>query len=121
MIDLYDLLHQIQAKPGLYIGVPSISNLYMFLNGYQFARRQLELPLSAQEQEFRAFQPWLQQQLGMQTTESWSQLILAQTADEAAALAYFFALFQAFLVQRQADRQGNGQGNHIVNGARLEV
>ncbi len=121
MIDLYDLLHQIQAKPGLYIGAPSLSNLYMFLNGYQFARRQMELPLSAQEQEFRAFQPWLQQQLKIQTTESWSRLILAQTDDEAAALARFFALFRAFLTYRQADRQGNGQVNHVANCARLEV
>ena len=117
MLELYDLLDQIQAKPGLYIGTPSISNLYMFLNGYQFARRQLKLPLSEQEQEFRTFQPWLQRHFAVQTTASWSQLILAQVGDETQAFAHFFALLQNFSAERPGV-QHNGQAVATINGLR---
>ena len=71
MVDYYELLKQIQKKPGLYIGTPSISSLYMFLNGYQFARQQLHEPLTMQEREFREFQPWLQKKFNLKTSQSW--------------------------------------------------
>jgi len=97
MNDYYELLQQIQKKPGLYIGNSSISSLYMFLTGYQFARRQLNIPLSAQEREFREFQPWLQEKFGTTTSQSWSQLILFHALDERDAFERFFALLQEFL------------------------
>jgi hypothetical protein len=96
MSTFYELLAQIQRKPGLYLGSPSISSLYMFLNGYQFARRQLNLPLSAQEREFQAFQPWLQQKYGIKSSQSWSQLILLRSSDEREAFERFFALLPEF-------------------------
>jgi hypothetical protein len=96
MNDYYDLLQQIQKKPGLYIGSSSISSLYMFLTGYQFARRQLSIPLSAQEREFREFQPWLQEKFGTTTSQSWSQLILFHAMDERDAFERFFALLEEF-------------------------
>jgi len=76
MGEFYDLLKQIQQKPGLYLGQPSISQLYMFLQGYNFARRQLNIPLSADELQFREFQPWLQHRFNLTTSQAWSQLIL---------------------------------------------
>jgi len=97
MSDYYELIQQIQKKPGLYIGSPSISSLYMFLTGYQFARRHLSIPLSPQEREFREFQPWLQKKFGTATSQSWSQLILFHAADERDAFERFFDLFQEFL------------------------
>lgn len=97
MSDYCDLLQQIQKEPGLYIGGPSISNLYMFLTGYQFARRQLRIPMSAEEREFQEFQLWLQEKFGIKTSQSWSQLILFHAVDERDAFERFFALFQEFL------------------------
>ena len=85
----------------------------MFLNGYQFARRQLKLPLSHQEQEFREFQPWLQSYLNMQTTQSWSNMILMQAADEADAFARFFTLFDLFLQEQRNQLQTNGQTTSV--------
>lgn len=38
MVDLYDLLHNIQKRPAMYLGEPSISHLRAFLAGYFFAR-----------------------------------------------------------------------------------
>ncbi len=102
MNDYYDLLKQIQKKPGLYIGSPSISGLYMFLIGYQFARRQLSVPLSTQERKFREFQPWLQEKFGTATSQSWSQLILFHAVDERDAFERFFALLDEFLRCKRA-------------------
>lgn len=107
MNDYYDLLQQIQKKPGLYIGGPSISGLYMFLTGYQFARRQLSIPLSAQEREFREFQPWLQEKFGITTSQSWSQLILFHAIDEGDAFDRFFTLLQEFLLCKHAESGKN--------------
>jgi hypothetical protein len=97
MRDYYDLLHQIEQKPALFLGSPSLSNLYMFLTGYQFARRESKLPLSPQEREFQGFQPWLQDRLGIKTSQSWSQLILFHSTDERDAFERFFRLFDEFV------------------------
>ncbi len=91
-----ELLQQIKKKPGLYIGNASISNLYMFLTGYQFARRQLNIPTSIEEQEFQHFQPWLQEKFGVQTSQSWSQIILFYSANEQDAFERFFNLLHEF-------------------------
>lgn len=97
MSDLFELLRQIKNKPGLYIGSPSISNLFMFLNGYRFARRQMNLAVSVQEQEFQEFQPWLQEKLALKSTHAWSQLILLHSIDERDAFDRFFVLLDEFL------------------------
>jgi hypothetical protein len=97
MGEYYHLLEQIREKPSLYIGAPSISNLFMFLQGYHFARQQLHAPMSAQVREFQEFQPWLQKRLGVKTSRSWSQLILCYATDERDAFARFFELFHEFL------------------------
>lgn len=109
-----ELLQQIQKKTGLYIGNTSISNLYMFLTGYQFARRQLNLPLSNEEKEFQYFQPWLQEKFGVKTSQSWSQIILFYSVDERDAFERFFNLLQEF-------RQQKGEHLHAVqNGSSVE-
>lgn len=97
MNSYHELLQQIKKKPGLYIGNASISNLYMFLIGYQFARRQLNVPTSAEEQEFQRFQPWLQEKFGLKTSQSWSQIILFHSTNEQDAFDRFFHLFAEFL------------------------
>jgi len=53
--DIYDLLDKIQKKPGLYLGTPTITGLYMFLNGYSYARQDQGLSLTQQEQSFEQF------------------------------------------------------------------
>ncbi len=107
MSDYYDLLKQVQKKPGLYIGNSSISNLYMFLTGYHFARCQLSIPLSVQEREFQEFQPWLQEKFGITTSQSWSQLILFHAVDERDAFDRFFELFEEFLHCRHEQSSTN--------------
>lgn len=52
MLGLFEVLEQIKAKPGLYLGCPSVSDLFMFLNGYEFARTQLDIKLTESEECF---------------------------------------------------------------------
>lgn len=92
----YELLRGIEQKPGLYIGRPSITDLQMFLAGYHFARQELAIPLTDEELRFREFQPWLQQKFDITTSQSWSRIILAQTADEGTAFERFFTLLWEF-------------------------
>lgn len=37
MSTVFDLLSRIREKPGMHLGYPSISRLFMFLNGYEVA------------------------------------------------------------------------------------
>ena len=38
MEPLYSLLDKIKEKPGMYLGYASVSNLYMFLCGYEYSQ-----------------------------------------------------------------------------------
>jgi hypothetical protein len=95
---ILEVLRKIEAKPGMYLGKPSIDHLFMFLVGYKTARRELGQELTAQEEDFCGeFQPWLQQKYRLQTVASWSQIISSHTADDAEALQMFFQLLDEFL------------------------
>ncbi|NJR59663.1 MAG: hypothetical protein HC769_12940 [Cyanobacteria bacterium CRU_2_1] len=96
MTDLYDLLERIKHKPGLYIGHASVSNLFMFLCGYKYSRRDLGILVSEQEQEFHEFQPWLQKRFNVNTSASWAQIILLFTGEESRAFITFFDLLEEF-------------------------
>jgi hypothetical protein len=61
------------------------------------------MPLSAQEQEFQAFQPWLQEKFGIKTSQSWSQIILFHAVDERDAFERFFSLWEEFSACKRAE------------------
>jgi hypothetical protein len=97
MIGLFELLENIKAKPGLYLGRPSVSDLLMFLNGYEFARSQFGVELTETEERFYdLFQPWLQQKMGITSVTSWAKLIMLSCHDEKAGFEHFFDLLQQF-------------------------
>jgi hypothetical protein len=97
MLGLFEVLEKIQASPGLYLGRPSVSDLFMFLNGYEFARSQLDLELTeAEELFYDKFQPWLQQKLGITSVTSWAKLIMLNCHDEKAGFEQFFQLLNEF-------------------------
>jgi len=46
---------------GMYLGRQSVSNLFVFLAGYEFLRSQISKQLTEAEEDFyNEFQPWLQ-------------------------------------------------------------
>lgn len=96
MLDLYDLIRNIQKRPAMYLGQPSITHLRAFLAGYFFARHQSEQPETEQEQHFSDFQTWVQQQFKVTSSQSWDKIILFFSQDEQKALELFFQLFNEF-------------------------
>ncbi|MBD2679885.1 MULTISPECIES: hypothetical protein [Nostoc] len=96
MVDLYDLICNIRKRPAMYLGRTSISNLRTFLAGYCFARRQMGIPQTKQEQKFSEFQTWIQQKFNLTSNQTWDQIILFFSQDEHTALEQFFKLFDEF-------------------------
>ena len=98
MSGLFEILKKIEARPGMYIGCASISNLFMFLAGYKTARRELGIEPEREEIEFyREFQPWIQKRFNVQTVNSWAKIILLYSVDEKEGFNYFFKLLDEFL------------------------
>jgi hypothetical protein len=96
VIEFYDLIRNIEKRPAMYLGQPSISHLSSFLAGYHFARHQLGIPETQQEQHFAIFQEWVQQRFKINSSQSWEKIILFFSQDEHHALTQFFILFNEF-------------------------
>ena len=106
MSTVFDLLERVQENPGMYLGYPSISSLFMFLNGYEVARGEMGVDLTeAEELFYDAFQPWLQKKLGVRSVTSWAKLIMLSCHDERAGFDKFFELLAEF--QRQSESLEN--------------
>ncbi|MHC5861256.1 hypothetical protein [Nostoc sp.] len=111
MSGVYEILAKIQAKPGMYIGRPSVSDLFMFLVGYECSRSELGIENTEDEEDFYGeFQPWLQKKLGITTVSSWSKMIMLYCHDERAGFEKFFNLLDEFK-QRNQEIYGNEVNN----------
>ncbi|MFM2064843.1 MAG: hypothetical protein RLZZ507_4514 [Cyanobacteriota bacterium] len=106
MSGVLEILEKVRNKPGMYIGRPSVSDLFMFLVGYEYARSELGSELSAEDDDFYGeFQPWLQKKLGITSVSSWAKIIMLYCQDEKAGFEYFFRLLDEFK-QRDAETDG---------------
>jgi hypothetical protein len=113
MTDFYELLSRIHKKPAMYIGFPSISNLFMFLCGYQHAHDLLGTPVTEQEEEFAGFQPWLQKRFAVNTSASWAKIIMFYSSDETQAFESFFDLLEEFIKEKYPQDKG-GDNRSVV-------
>ena len=103
MSTVFDLLNRIQKSPGMYLGYPSVSGLFMLLNGYEIARSELGAELTEEEEQFyEEFQPWLQNKLGVKSVTSWAKLIMLSCHDEKTGFENFFELLDEFRHREQA-------------------
>lgn len=109
MASLYNLLTKIHQKPGVYIGSPSVSSLYMFLCGYGYSRQEQGLELTAEEQEFEGFQAWVQERFQITASVSWAKVILLHSADERAGFELFFELLAEFVNKQRPDQEIKAQ------------
>lgn len=99
---LFELLAKVRKNPGLYLGYPSVSGLFLFLNGYEVARSEMGVELTKEEEQFYdEFQPWLQRKLGVRSVTSWAKLIMLSCHDERSGFEQFFELLTEF---QQGDR-----------------
>ena len=100
MIGLFELLQKVEKNSGMYLGRQSVSDLFMFLAGYEFARNQINEELTQAEEDFyNKFQPWLQQQLGVSSVTSWAKLIMLSCHDEKTGFEMFFKFLREFQVR----------------------
>lgn len=97
-----DLLQKIKQRPALYLGQNSIHSLQAFLDGYYFARRELDIPLTDQEIEFQNFLQWIRQRFNVETGQPWSSIVLFHASDERSAVNRFFELFDEFQRSQQS-------------------
>lgn len=121
MSGLFEILKKIEARPGMYIGCASISNLFMFLAGYKTARRELGIEPTEQEMEFyQGFQPWIQKRFNVQTVNSWAKVILLYSVDEKEGFNYFFRLLNEFLVRDKNEvlEEGEARGVELSSGVK---
>ncbi len=97
MNDLFTLLQKIEKSPGMYIGRPAVTDLYLFLVGYEFARSEIDIELTPPAARFyREFQPWLQRKMGVKTVTSWAKLIMLSCHDEKKGFESFYQLLAEF-------------------------
>ena len=96
-MDLYDLFKEVRKRPGMFLGHVSIKNLYMFLQGYFFARRDLQISDTKQEIEFYGFQEWIQEKYDTTKCHSWASIISLNSEDDKAAFWKFFDLLEEYL------------------------
>ena len=109
MIRLFELLQKIEKNSGMYLGRQSVSDLFMFIAGYEFARSQVNVELTQEEEDFyNEFQPWLQQKLCVRSVTSWAKLIMLSCHDEKTGFEMFFKFLREFQV-RNAEILANAQ------------
>ncbi|NEQ13539.1 MAG: hypothetical protein F6K44_06515 [Moorea sp. SIO3E2] len=97
MNGLFDILEKIEKCPGMYIDRSSVTDLFMFLVGYEYARSEMDIDLTEAEAKFYdEFQPWLQEKLGVNSVTSWAKLIMLSCHDEKVGFESFFRLLAEF-------------------------
>jgi Trp operon repressor len=101
MISFYELIEKIKQRPALYLGKAALSQFQTFLDGYTFALRQVNIPVSQEEQEFEQFQEWIETRFNQPSTQHWSRIILFYSEDERDALDRFFELFNEFINEKK--------------------
>lgn len=112
---IFDLFERIRKSPGIYLGYPSVQSLFMFLNGYEVARDEAGIGLTAEEEIFYdEFQPWLQRKLGVQSVTSWAKLIMLSCHNEKTGFERFFELLSEFRQAKEFSAQSSKPTNAPV-------
>lgn len=97
MSKLFEILHKIKSKPGMYIGRASVSDLFHFLVGFKTALRELEVKATEEEMDFyQEFQPWVQKKYHVSTSNSWAKIIMLHCGSEQEGFNAFYRLLYEF-------------------------
>ncbi|HZY86767.1 MAG TPA: hypothetical protein VFE78_18180 [Gemmataceae bacterium] len=92
------LLQEMRRRPGMYLGVPSITRLAAYLRGYDHAAERLG---GKSPDPFLAeFRDWIHKRFGS-NRQSWEDTILQHSAGEAEAQERFWQLLDEFLTKRE--------------------
>ncbi|MEO1432543.1 MAG: hypothetical protein AAFV71_26420 [Cyanobacteria bacterium J06633_8] len=114
MSGLYEVLQKIKSRPGMYIGKPSVTHLFHFLVGYEFARGELDIEPTEWEDDFHEnFQPWLQKRYHVSTSNSWANIIMLYCGSEKEGLDSFYELLDEFRNREKAVNIKNKISNKL--------
>jgi hypothetical protein len=94
---LFEILAKIKSKPGMYIGHPSVSDLFVFLTGYKTARRELGIEPTDRELIFyESFHDFIRNHYQIHSSNSWAKIIMLNCPDENQGFDRFFELLAEF-------------------------
>ena len=109
------MLEEIKNEPSKYLGRTSVVALKGFINGYHLARRESNLPLTKQEQDFQKFQDWINPPdtpLFSRKEDSWDKLLILYAHDETKAFLAFFQKLEKF---KNRDRLKKEDADTYIN------
>jgi hypothetical protein len=111
-IDLYTIIDDIQGRPGMYLGQPSIRLLRAYIDGvFHLSSWGLGNVKITSDPPFKAFHEWVKEKYGYgESTSGWCNMLLAQATievgfqdAEAHAMTKFFKDLAEFRVQSSGE------------------
>jgi hypothetical protein len=112
---LFEILDKIKARPGLYIGRPSVSDLFMFLVGYKTARRELGIEPTQEELKFyQEFHQFVEKKYNLHTSNAWAKIIMLYCPDEKQGFERFFQLIEEFHQEQQTVNPDEVEEKEVV-------
>jgi hypothetical protein len=102
MSAILEVIQKIRERPGVILGRPSVSNLYAFLSGFAYARRETE----PGDYDFLAdFNQWMHRRYEVSSSQGWAKVIEFYSMAEVDELALFWKLLDEYLAQRKSGRK----------------
>jgi hypothetical protein len=112
---LFEILDKIKARPGLYIGRPSVSDLFMFLVGYKTARRELGIEPNQEEVRFyQEFHQFVEKKYNLHSSNAWAKIIMLYCPDEKQGFERFFQLLEEFQQEQQTVNSDGVEEKEVV-------
>lgn len=100
---IYETIALIRKRPMMFIAEKSVSNLHIFLNGFEFAQDREE-GVSIEPLPFAHFTAFVSYKYQKPAPMGWSRIILSQTDhDEEKGLDLFFRLLDEFCARKVSD------------------
>ena len=108
---MFEILGEIKARPGMYIGKPSVSDLFVFLVGYKTARRELGIDSNEEEINFyEEFHEFVERRYKVRTSNSWPKMLMLYCHEQKDGFERFFNLLDEF---KQRDKSLDPQDKII--------
>jgi hypothetical protein len=99
---ILDVIQKIRERPGLILGRPSANNLYTFLSGFAYARKDS----SPGDYDFLAgFNQWVHDRYKITSTQGWAKIIEFHSMTETDEMALFWKLLDEYLAQGTSGRK----------------
>ena len=94
-ISIIETFKIVSRRPGLYIGGKSITKLFFFLCGAEYAARESDPEWS--DPVYDGFQEWIQRRFDVETSQDWANIILFHSTDESNALEFSLKLLEEYV------------------------